>query len=202
MEVYSDKLLEISHKHASLTWGFGSFTNQTPRVICELTQANEELTATGWLTAVGKEVIQKRLHSKILAFQILAMLSDDARKMIECQSEEYTRKDMSGFDEEMDGMTITALTLWRLQPHHKVDMYSKISAVEKMTLAEYDNDINLFFDSIKSVKLKLTARILWHIQTTHLFAIFLFNSRTNFFLTTLSLSLFLSWDLGIWTKKL
>jgi hypothetical protein len=47
MEIYSDKLLEISQKHASLTWGFGSFTNQTPQVIHELTQADGELTATG-----------------------------------------------------------------------------------------------------------------------------------------------------------
>jgi hypothetical protein len=65
MEVYSDKLLEISQKHASLTWGFGSFTIQPPRVIREFTQADGELTATGRLTAVRKKVIQKRLHSKI-----------------------------------------------------------------------------------------------------------------------------------------
>jgi hypothetical protein len=78
MEVYSDKLLEIFQKHASLTWDFGSSINQTPRVICELTQADGELTATGQLIAARKEVIQKRLHSKILAFQILAMLSNDA----------------------------------------------------------------------------------------------------------------------------
>ncbi len=76
MEVYSDKLLEISLQHVSLMWGFGSFTNQTPGVICVLTQADGELKATGQLTAVRKEDIQKRLHSKILAFQILAMLSD------------------------------------------------------------------------------------------------------------------------------
>jgi hypothetical protein len=139
-------------------WGSGSFTNQTPRVICELTQADGELTATGQLTAVGKEVIQKRLHSKILAFQILAMLSDDACKVIECLSEGYTWKDMNGLDKEMDGMTITALTLWHLQPHHKVDMYSKIGAVKKMTLAQYDNDINLFFNSIKSVKLQINSK--------------------------------------------
>jgi hypothetical protein len=97
MEVYSDKLLEISQKHASLMWGFRSFTNQTPQVICELTQADGELTATGQLTTVGKEVIQKRLHSKILAFQILAMLLDDACKVIERQSEKYTWKDMCVF---------------------------------------------------------------------------------------------------------
>jgi hypothetical protein len=146
MEAYSDKLLEISQKHASLRWGFGSFTNQTPRVICELPQADGELTATDQLTTVGKEVIQKRLHSKILAFQILAMLSDDACKVIERQSEEYTWKDMNGLNEEMDGTTIIAITLQHLQPHHKVDVYSKIDAVKKMTLAQYDNGINLFFN--------------------------------------------------------
>jgi hypothetical protein len=81
------------------------------------------------------------------------MLSDDACKVNERQSEEYMWKDMNGLDEEMDGMTITTLALWRLQPHHKVDMYFKIGAVKKMTLAQYDNNINLFFDSIKSVKL-------------------------------------------------
>jgi hypothetical protein len=103
-------------------------------------------------------VIQKRLHSKILAFQILAMLSDDACKMIERQSEEYMWKDMNGLDEEMDCMTITTLTLWCLQPHHKVDMYSKIGAFKKMGHAQYDNDINLFFDSIKSVKVQIDSK--------------------------------------------
>ena len=46
LEVYSDKLLEISQKNSSMTWGDESFTVQTPRVIRELTQANNELTPT------------------------------------------------------------------------------------------------------------------------------------------------------------
>jgi hypothetical protein len=33
LEVYSDKLLEITQKHALLTWGDQSFTNQNPKVI-------------------------------------------------------------------------------------------------------------------------------------------------------------------------
>jgi hypothetical protein len=57
MEVYLDKLLKIAQKHGSLTWGFETFTTQTPRVICKLTQANGELTGTGQLTIAGKEVI-------------------------------------------------------------------------------------------------------------------------------------------------
>jgi hypothetical protein len=47
MEVYLDKLLKIARKHGSLTWGFETFTTQTPRVICKLTRANGELTGTG-----------------------------------------------------------------------------------------------------------------------------------------------------------
>jgi hypothetical protein len=47
------------------------------------------------------------------------MLSDDACKVIERQSEEYMWKDMNGLNEEMDGMTITAFILWRLRPHNK-----------------------------------------------------------------------------------
>ena len=159
LEVYSDKLLEISQKNSSMTWGNESFTVQTPRVIRELTQANGELTATTKkLTATGKEAIQKRIHSKIFAFQVMAMLSNDARKVIERQYEEYTWYDRTGPDEEMDGQIIVALILKRLRPHYKVDMYSEIGTIKKMTVAQYDNDINLFCDSIKSVKLQIDSK--------------------------------------------
>jgi hypothetical protein len=47
MEVYSDKLLEISQKHVSMIWGNGSFTIQVPKVIHKLTQADGNLTAIG-----------------------------------------------------------------------------------------------------------------------------------------------------------
>jgi hypothetical protein len=59
-------------------------------------------------------VIQERLQAKIFAYQLLSMLSDDARKVIERQSEEYTWTDANGLDEEIDGMTILALILRRL----------------------------------------------------------------------------------------
>jgi hypothetical protein len=69
------------------------------------------LTATGRLTAEGKAVIQERLQAKIFAYQLLSMPSDDARKVIERQSKEYTWTDANGLDKEMDGMTILALIL-------------------------------------------------------------------------------------------
>jgi hypothetical protein len=86
------------------------------------------------------------------------MLSDDACNVIARQIKEYAWTDADGIDKEMDGMTILALILWRLRPHYKVDMYSKIGAVKQMTIAQYDNDINLFFDSINSVKLQINSK--------------------------------------------
>jgi len=159
LEIYSDKLLKISQKNSSMTWGNGTFTVQSPRVIHKLTQANSELTSTTKkLTANGKDVIQKRRHSKIFATQIMAMLSDDACKVIERQFEEYTWYDNTGPDEELDGQIILALILKRLRPHYKVDMYSEIGTIKKMTVAQFDNDINLFCDSIKSVKLQIDSK--------------------------------------------
>ena len=158
MEVYDDKILELAQKHASITWGNESFTNQFPKTISDLTEANGHLDATGALTQDGKDIIQGRIHSKILAYQILAMLSDSARQVIERQAEEYTWKDLFGLDEEMDGMTILALVIRRLRPHHKVDMYAEIGLVKKLTLAQYDNDVHLFCDAINSKKLMIDMK--------------------------------------------
>ncbi len=139
-------------------WGNGLFMSQPLRVIRELTQANGHITAAGWLTQHGKDIIQELLHSKIMASQIFAFLSNEAQTVIECQSNEYTWKDANGVDKEMDGMTIAALILWRLRPHCKVDMYSEIGTVKKMTIAQFDNDINLLFDAIRSSKLQIDSK--------------------------------------------
>ena len=93
-------------------------------MISNLTAAGSHLTTAGRLTQTGKDIIQGHLCSKILAHQILSMLTDDARQVIERQLDKYTWSDSAGLDEEMDGMTIVALILHRLRPHHKVDMYA------------------------------------------------------------------------------
>jgi hypothetical protein len=59
LEVYLDKLLEITQKNALLTWGDQSFTNQNPTVIQELTLGDGCLTVAGRLTVIGKAIIQK-----------------------------------------------------------------------------------------------------------------------------------------------
>jgi hypothetical protein len=125
IDVYDDKILELAQKHASLTWGDESFTNQSPKSISDLTKANGHLTDTGDLTQDGKVLIQGHMHCKILAYQILAMLTDGARQVIKRQAEEYTWKDLSGLDEETDLMTILTLVIRCLSPHHKMECTPK-----------------------------------------------------------------------------
>jgi hypothetical protein len=71
------------------------------------------------------------------------------------QSDEYTWSDLAGLDEEMDGMTIVALVLHRLCPHHKVVRYAKIRNVKRLMLAQYDNDVHLYCNAINSKKLAI-----------------------------------------------
>ena len=104
-------------------------------MISEITQADGHLTAASRLTQKGKDLIQGRLYSKIIARQILSMLSDDARQVIESQSYEYSWTDLAGLDEEIDGMTISAHVLCCLCPHHKVDMYADIGIIKMISIA-------------------------------------------------------------------
>ena len=159
LDVYSDKLLDIAQKNASLIWGDESFTNQNPKEIEELTQENGELTARGTLTASGKKIIQQRILSKIVAHQTLALFTNEARQVIEQQADLFTWKDSTGVeDDETDGLTIVALILRRLCPHHNVDMYAEIGKAKKLTVAQFDNDIHLFFDAMKTIKLQIDQK--------------------------------------------
>jgi hypothetical protein len=64
----------------------------------------------------------------------------------------------NGHKEEMDGLTVLALILARICPNFKVDMYSKIAKVKKVTIAQYNNDVQLFFKAIKFLKLHISQK--------------------------------------------
>ncbi len=159
LDVYLDKLVDIAQKNASLIWGDLSLTDQNPKTIEALTQSNGELTPTGCLTASEKKVIQQRILSKILAQKILALLTNEARQVMEQQSDLYTWKDSTGVEEDkMDGLTIEALILRCRCPHHKVDMYAEIGKAKKLTIAQFNNDIHFFFDLMKTIKLQIDQK--------------------------------------------
>jgi hypothetical protein len=81
------------------------------------------------------------------------MLTNEACQVIEQQSALFTWKDPTiTEDKEMDNLTIIALILQHLCPHHKVDV------AKKLMVAQFNNDIHLFFDAIKSIILQIDLK--------------------------------------------
>ncbi len=78
----------------------------------------------------------------------------------------------------------------------------QIGAVKKMTLVQYNNGINLFFDLIKRVKLQINSKDPMTYTDAAFVSDILFNSRMNCFHKTFCLSLLLLRDVGRWTIKL
>jgi len=84
-------------------------------------------------------------------------------------------------------------------------MYSEIGAVKQMkqmTIAQYDNNINLFFDSVKSVKLQINGKDpMAHMDQAFVHDIFV-QLKNELLLHDFSLSLLLSRGVGRWTRIL
>jgi hypothetical protein len=114
----------------------------------DLTAVNGFLTSGGALNAEGKKLVLKWMHSKFLAHQLLELLTDTARQAIEQQSSLYTWVTANRHEEELVGLTILALVLARIHPNFKVDMYTEITKAKKLTISQYDNYIQLYFDAV------------------------------------------------------
>jgi hypothetical protein len=157
LEKYSDGNIELAQKHVSLIWGDRTFTVSTT-VIDDLTPANGFMSTAGNLNALGKGIVLKRMHSKFLGHHLLKLLTDSARQAIEQQSSLYTWTSNSGMEEEIDGLTVLALILSRICPNFKVDLYAEITKVKKLTIAQHDNDVQLYFNAVKFLKLQIDQK--------------------------------------------
>ena len=149
LEHYSKENIVLARKHALLTWGDRSFTIMASNTTKPLTVANGGLVRVGTLTEEGKELVMKQMHSKILGHQLMELVAPSARQSIAQHAHLFTWISQHGREEEVDGLTLVALILSRVRPNFKVDMYSEISKVKQLTIAQYDNDVQLFFDAIK-----------------------------------------------------
>ena len=85
------------------------------------------------------------------AFQILG-----CRQAIEQQSALFTWS--SGRDFEIDGLTVLALVLAWIHPNFKADMFTEIAKAKKLSISQYDNDVQLYFDAIKFLKLQIDQK--------------------------------------------
>jgi hypothetical protein len=106
----------------------------------------------------GEALQLTQMHSKLLAHQLMELLSTSARQAVEQLKVLYTWTTLDGKEEEMDGLTILAIILNCICPHYKVDMYLEIDKLKKETLAQYENDVDLYYDSICYHKLLIDQK--------------------------------------------
>jgi hypothetical protein len=157
LERYSDGNIELAQMHASLIWGDCTFTVSTT-IMDDLTPMNGFMTGANNLNALGKGLVLKRMHSKFLGHHLLKLLTDPARQAIERKSSLYTWTSNSGIEEEINGLTVLALILSRICPNFKVGMYAEITKVKKLTIAQYDNDVQLYFNAVQFIKLQIDQK--------------------------------------------
>jgi hypothetical protein len=93
-----------------------------------------------------------------MAHQLMSLLTPTACQAVEQHKGLYTRRTPDGKEEEMDGLTILVIILNRIRPHYKVDMYLEIDKLKKETLEQYDNNVDLYFDSIRYHKLQIDQK--------------------------------------------
>jgi hypothetical protein len=158
LEHYSDEDIVLARKHAALTWGDRLFMIMALNTIEPLTVENGGLAHASALSEDGKERVLERMHSKFLGHQLMELLAPTARQAIEQHAHLYTWISQNGHEEEVDGLTILALILVRVRPNFKVDMYSEITKVKQLTIMQYDNDVQLFFDAINFFKLHIDQK--------------------------------------------
>jgi hypothetical protein len=58
----------------------------------------------------------------------------------------------------MDGLTILSLVINHIRPHYKVIMDLEIEKIKKENLEQYENNLELFFDSICYQRLRIDQK--------------------------------------------
>ena len=94
----------------------------------------------------------------MMAHQILAILTPEARDAIKLEAKEFTWTSTDGRNEEFDGLTICALAMNRLFPHYKVDMFAEVDKMRRIELKDFNYEIPKYFDRMKKQKILIDQK--------------------------------------------
>jgi hypothetical protein len=113
-----------ARKMASVIWGDSSFLADSPMQIQELSVASGDITGhvPPCLTLAGNLMVRDRLHSKILAHQVMQLFDEEGQRTLETEKDFFTWTSADGRDTACDGATMVALILSQTKPHYHVDM--------------------------------------------------------------------------------
>ena len=159
LETFSDANIQNARKYASVIWGDASFSETGPMTIRDLKDPEERSNHTPpRLTQLGKDIIRDRMHSKILAHQIMVILDEEGRRTLSIEKDLYTWKAADGRDVEFDGFTMAAIVLSRIKPHYQVDMFNELTKVKALTLKQFGNNVVTYLDEMKAKKLLIDEK--------------------------------------------
>lgn len=160
LESYTSDNVSFCKKKASRIWGDESWTEQANQQIRELDATRGEVSNHNppRILEPGKLVNRDRMHSKMMAHQILSVLTPEARDAIELESKEFTWTSVDGRSEEFDGLTICALAMNRLFPHYKVDMFAEVDKMRRIELKDFNYEIPKYFDKMKKQKILIDQK--------------------------------------------
>ena len=150
LENFCDKNIDFARKYASIVWGNDEWDTTSPMNIRPL--RNQSEIVAGNITALGKNLLRDRMHSKFLAIQVLALLDDDAQEALQLDRALFTWTSADGRDTEQCGVTILAIVMSRLKPHYKVDLFAEVEKIKSITLAQFGSNLLEYFDAVKQSK--------------------------------------------------
>jgi hypothetical protein len=160
LETFSDDNIDHARKMASVTWGDGSFVSDGPMTIEPLTLANGMITnhTPPRYTPEGKFLVRDRMHSKILAHQVMQLFDEDGQRTLEIEKDLFTWTSADGRETERDGASLVALVLSRIKPHYHVDMWAEMKKIKELTLKQHGNNPVKYLDEMKLKKLLIDEK--------------------------------------------
>jgi hypothetical protein len=158
IKTYHEITKDVILKTANRTWGDKSWANSADQQIQPLSAARGEVHGAN-LNADGKTAFLKRWHSKIMAEQLIGMLSDEGQRTIKLNEDKYTwRDDVSGEVIE-DGLSVLYFIQQVIRPNVNIDIYKELSRAKALVPSQFGHDIPQFISKLEQKRVYINSKV-------------------------------------------
>jgi hypothetical protein len=120
---------ELIAKNTNEVWGTRDWTVSTSKQIEELTVTRGKVTASS-LPKIGKKKVMERWKSTILAFQVMALLTNEAQATIKVLENLYQWIDPISDEIMIDSHSILNKTLKLMRPYVQTNVLAKLAKIK------------------------------------------------------------------------
>jgi hypothetical protein len=148
---------ETIQKYATEIWGDKSWTVTEDKQIVGLSVARGEVVANN-LNLEGKKKFTQRKQSAWLAYQILAMLTDDAREQIEVDRDQYIWIDPISGETIKDGFAVLHPVLQHLCPNVRLNVFNELKKIKAIITKDYGYDMAKWLSAMSAARISITSK--------------------------------------------